>query len=54
VIDSWASFGIVRFALRLPHTFYALAAVVIFLGADAVLTDGRELKISSSATERRS
>jgi len=30
--------GIVRFALRLPHTFYVLAAVVIFLGAAAVLS----------------
>src|SRR5271170_4970926 len=29
--------GIVRFALRLPHTFYVLAALVLFLGATAVL-----------------
>src|SRR5580704_14829353 len=30
--------GIVRFALRLPHTFYVLAALVMFLGATAVLS----------------
>jgi multidrug efflux pump subunit AcrB len=30
--------GIVRFALRLPHTFYVLAALVLFLGATAVLS----------------
>jgi multidrug efflux pump subunit AcrB len=30
--------GIVRFALRLPHTFYVLAALVLFLGTTAVLT----------------
>jgi multidrug efflux pump subunit AcrB len=30
--------GIVRFALRLPHTFYVLAALVLFLGTSAVLT----------------
>jgi multidrug efflux pump subunit AcrB len=30
--------GIVRFALRLPHTFYVLAALVVFLGATAVLS----------------
>jgi multidrug efflux pump subunit AcrB len=29
--------GIVRFALRLPYTFYVLAALVLFLGATAVL-----------------
>ena len=26
--------GIVRFALRLPHTFYVLAALILFLGVD--------------------
>ena len=31
--------GIVRFALRLPHTFYVLAALVLFLGATAILFD---------------
>src|ERR1700689_1734067 len=30
--------GIVRFALRLPHTFYVLAVLVIFLGVTAVLS----------------
>jgi multidrug efflux pump subunit AcrB len=30
--------GIVRFALRLPHTFYVLAALVVFLGGTAILT----------------
>jgi multidrug efflux pump subunit AcrB len=30
--------GIVRFALRLPHTFYVLAALVVFLGTTAVLS----------------
>src|SRR5277367_6243867 len=28
--------GIVRFALRFPHTFYVLAALIVFLGAIAV------------------
>ena len=30
--------GIVRFALRLPHTFYVLAALVLFLGTTAILS----------------
>src|SRR5271156_5423127 len=30
--------GIVRFALRLPHTFYVLAALVLFLGGTAILS----------------
>jgi multidrug efflux pump subunit AcrB len=30
--------GIVRFALRLPHTFYVLAALVVFLGGTAILS----------------
>ena len=30
--------GIVRFALRFPHTFYVLAALVVFLGAAAIRT----------------
>ena len=29
--------GIVRFALRLPHTFYVLAVLVLFLGGTAIL-----------------
>jgi len=30
--------GIVRFALRLPHTFYVLAVLVLFLGVTAVVS----------------
>ena len=30
--------GLVRFALRLPHTFYVLAALIVFLGISAVTT----------------
>ena len=30
--------GIVRFALRFPHTFYVLAALIVFLGALAIKT----------------
>ena len=28
--------GIVRFALRLPHTFYVLAILIVFLGVTAI------------------
>src|SRR6516165_8122453 len=28
--------GIVRFALRFPHTFYVLAALILFLGTAAI------------------
>ena len=28
--------GIVRFALRFPHTFYVLAALILFLGVAAI------------------
>src|SRR5438270_6421309 len=28
--------GIVRFALRFPHTFYVLAALIVFLGVAAI------------------
>src|SRR5271167_2854305 len=28
--------GIVRFALKFPHTFYVLAALILFLGAVAI------------------
>lgn len=28
--------GIVRFALRFPHTFYVLAALILFLGGIAI------------------
>ena len=30
--------GIVRFALRLPHTFYVLAVLVLFLGVTAIVS----------------
>src|SRR6266403_1148186 len=30
--------GLVRFALRLPHTFYVLAALIVFRGISAVTT----------------
>ena len=30
--------GIVRFALRFPHTFYVVAALVVFLGSVAIGT----------------
>ncbi len=30
--------GIVRFALRLPHTFYVLAVLILFLGVTAVVS----------------
>ena len=30
--------GIVRFALRFPHTFYVLAAFIVFLGITAIRT----------------
>src|SRR6266403_5097821 len=30
--------GIVRFALRLPHTFYVLAMLILFLGVTAVVS----------------
>ena len=30
--------GIVRFALRFPHTFYVLAALIMFLGVTAIRT----------------
>src|SRR5438309_3077025 len=28
--------GIVRFALKFPHTFYVLAALIVFLGVTAI------------------
>ena len=30
--------GIVRFALKFPHTFYVVAALVVFLGSVAIGT----------------
>ena len=35
--------GIVRFALRLPHTFYALAGLVLFLVCSAVLVAPKDI-----------
>jgi hypothetical protein len=35
--------GIVRFALRFPHTFYVVAALILFLGIVAC----REIRTSS-------
>ncbi len=29
--------GIVRFALRFPHTFYVVAALILFLGVTAAV-----------------
>ena len=29
--------GIVRFALRFPHTFYVIAALILFLGITAAI-----------------
>jgi multidrug efflux pump subunit AcrB len=29
--------GVVRFALRFPHTFYVLVGLILFLGCSAVL-----------------
>jgi hypothetical protein len=29
--------GIVRFALRFPHTFYVVAALILFLGSVACI-----------------
>jgi multidrug efflux pump subunit AcrB len=35
--------GIVRFALRFPHTFYVMAVAMLFLGVGAVLTAPRDI-----------
>jgi multidrug efflux pump subunit AcrB len=35
--------GIVRFALRLPHTFYVLATLILFLGVTAVLSMPKDI-----------
>ncbi len=35
--------GIVRFALRFPHTFYVLAALILFLGGSAVLVTPKDI-----------
>jgi RND family efflux transporter MFP subunit len=43
--------GIVRFALRLPHTFYVLAALVVFLGGTAVLSMPTDIKAGQLLVE---
>ena len=35
--------GIVRFALRFPHTFYVLAILIIFLGVTAIVTTSKDI-----------
>ena len=35
--------GIVRFALRFPHTFYVLAILIVFLGVTAILTTSKDI-----------
>ena len=35
--------GIVRFALRFPHTFYVLAGLMLFLGVSAVLVTPKDI-----------
>ncbi len=35
--------GIVRFALRFPHTFYVLAGLMLFLGCSAVLVTPKDI-----------
>src|ERR1700761_993747 len=35
--------GIVRFALRFPHTFYVLAGLMLFLGVSAILVTPKDI-----------
>jgi multidrug efflux pump subunit AcrB len=35
--------GIVRFALRFPHTFYVLAGLILFLGVSAILVTPKDI-----------
>jgi multidrug efflux pump subunit AcrB len=35
--------GIVRFALRFPHTFYVLAGLILFLGCSAILVTPKDI-----------
>ena len=35
--------GLVRFALRFPHTFYVLAALIVFLGVSAIMIMPRDI-----------
>jgi len=42
-LEAEISMGIVRFALRFPHTFYVLAILIVFLGANAILTTPKDI-----------
>ena len=48
--------GIVRFALRFPHTFYVMAGMVLFLGCSAILVTRKDIfpaiNIPESGTRR--
>lgn len=35
--------GIVRFALRFPHTFYVLAILIVFLGTTAIIATPKDI-----------
>ncbi len=35
--------GIVRFALRFPHTFYVMAIAILFLGISAAITSPKDI-----------
>ncbi len=35
--------GIVRFALRFPHTFYVMALAILFLGVSAIFTTPKDI-----------
>ena len=35
--------GIVRFALKFPHTFYVLAGLMLFLGISAILVTPKDI-----------
>jgi multidrug efflux pump subunit AcrB len=35
--------GIVRFALRFPHTFYVMAALILVLGISGVVTSRKDI-----------
>src|SRR5947209_20221541 len=37
-LETCSLMGLVRFALRWPHTFYVLAALIVFLGISAIAT----------------
>ena len=35
--------GVVRFALRFPHTFYVVAGLMLFLGVSAILVTPKDI-----------